>query len=105
MGPPNLLLPTICVALLTLTGRCDPLVAGKVPANDPSNVWQGRGAKEVPLVAYVIGALDRLVQYYEKNYELLSLDGIFGAKAIEGKCGFGCAGVVDTNRIGGGDGW
>lgn len=36
-------------------------------------------------MASVIGALDRLVHYYEKNYELLSLDGIFGAKAIEGQ--------------------
>ncbi|XP_071535076.1 UPF0764 protein C16orf89 homolog [Panulirus ornatus] len=37
------------------------------------------------LVTKVLAALDKTIDYYEKNYAILSFDGIFGAKVVEGQ--------------------
>ncbi|XP_045616513.1 UPF0764 protein C16orf89 homolog [Procambarus clarkii] len=37
------------------------------------------------LVMQVLAALDKAIGYYEKNYEILKFDGMFGAKVVEGQ--------------------
>ncbi|XP_045136800.1 LOW QUALITY PROTEIN: UPF0764 protein C16orf89 homolog [Portunus trituberculatus] len=72
--------PAVLVALLALARPCDPKAAGRSAVRS-MEVREG----EAPLLPSVIAALDRLVTYYEKSHHLLHLDGIFGAKAIEGQ--------------------
>ncbi|XP_063849832.1 UPF0764 protein C16orf89 homolog [Scylla paramamosain] len=72
--------PAVLLALLALVRPCDPKAAWRSAVRS-GEVTGG----EAPLLASVIAALDRLVTYYEQNHHLLHLDGIFGAKAIEGQ--------------------
>lgn len=43
------------------------------------------GVSDPQLVTKVLAALDKSIDYYEKNYAVLNFDGIFGAKVVEGE--------------------
>lgn len=68
----------------------DNLRRKKVVTGDESNVLEEslrlyHQSADPQLILRVIGAIDKTIGYYERNYALLNFDGIFGAKVVEGQ--------------------
>jgi len=70
----------LLIVLLSL-----PIINCHAEVNTQNNADSDALIKEHDLTDRILDALEKLVDFYEKNYEAMNLDGIFGLRALEGQ--------------------